>query len=227
MGKRSIKEHLDGLTTLGYTVSTNNDSFVFSGTPKTGTVELSANFSVTATENLMAAAAFRSGLTRIHLAAIEPHVRCCGDFFASLGATVRFLADHTIEIEGGNLRDEGEFTIISDYLESGTFAVLAALSAEDYLDIESARVNDLRAFLLKLGEAGVRFEANEETDTLRVWRCDAPHAVSFQTNIYPGFPTDLQSPFCILLTQAEGISRVHEVLFESRLNFLIEIEKMK
>ncbi|HBB27007.1 TPA: UDP-N-acetylglucosamine 1-carboxyvinyltransferase, partial [Candidatus Gracilibacteria bacterium] len=64
-------------------------------------------------------------------------------------------------------------------------------------------------------------------DTLRVFRSEHLKAVKFQTNVFPGFPTDLQSVFCILLSQAEGISRVQEIMFEGRLNFLVELEKMK
>ena len=69
---------------------------------------------------------------------------------------------------------------------------------------------------------------NEKDDTIEVFNSlEYLQATNIQTNIYPGFPTDLQSPFSLLLSQAEGISRIHEVLFEGRLNWLIEIEKMK
>lgn len=74
----------------------------------------------------------------------------------------------------------------------------------------------------------MRYDIDDEHDTIRVYNSRTSlRAINFQTNIYPGFPTDLQSPFSLLLTQAEGVSRVHEVLFEGRLNWLIEIEKMK
>lgn len=72
----------------------------------------------------------------------------------------------------------------------------------------------------------MRFE-RLENDVLRVFRSPKLSSVSMQTNIFPGFPTDLQSPFSILLTQAEGMSRIHETLFEGRFNMLMEIEKMK
>lgn len=71
-------------------------------------------------------------------------------------------------------------------------------------------------------------DINVEKDEIIVYNSQKNlRAVNLQTNIYPGFPTDLQSPFALLLSQAEGTSRVHEVLFEGRLNWLIEIEKMK
>lgn len=99
--------------------------------------------------------------------------------------------------------------------------------SREYLDIEHACIHDLTAFLLKCQEIGVRYEVRDH-DTIRVFNSrEYLKAIKVQTNIFPGFPTDLQSPFAILMTQAEGISRIHEILFEGRLNWLIEIEKMK
>jgi UDP-N-acetylglucosamine 1-carboxyvinyltransferase len=94
------------------------------------------------------------------------------------------------------------------------------------LDIEGARIEDLYMFIEKLKEAWVKVK-DLWNDTLRVYRVKKLKWISFQTNIFPGFPTDLQSPFSVLMTQAEWISKIHEVLFEWRLNFLVELEKMK
>jgi UDP-N-acetylglucosamine 1-carboxyvinyltransferase len=100
------------------------------------------------------------------------------------------------------------------------------LLSREYIDIENARIKDLYTFIEKLREAWVRIE-DMWNDTARVWKSSSLKAVSVQTNIFPGFPTDLQSPFSILMTQAEWISKIHEIMFESRLNFLVEIEKIK
>lgn len=113
-----------------------------------------------------------------------------------------------------------------DYIESGTFVILGALASGKYIDIRNACISGLTSFLGKCREVGVRFEDRGD-DTLRVFRSEHLKAVKFQTNIFPGFPTDLQSVFCILLSQAEGVSRVQEIMFEGRLNFLVELEKMK
>jgi len=72
---------------------------------------------------------------------------------------------------------------------------------------------------------GVRYDI--QADTLRVYRAHDLRPTELQTNVYPGFPTDLQSPTSILMTQAEGVSRIHEVLFDGRLNWLVELEKMR
>jgi len=94
--------------------------------------------------------------------------------------------------------------------------------------IENARIPDLTSFLGKCEDIGVRFDLDREKDIITVYNSRTSLVpTNLQTNVYPGFPTDLQSPFALLLTQADGMSRVHEVLFEGRLNWLIEIEKMK
>jgi UDP-N-acetylglucosamine 1-carboxyvinyltransferase len=103
--------------------------------------------------------------------------------------------------------------------------VIWALAAKEYIDIVDARVDDLFTYIEKLKEAGVKVK-NMWNDTLRVYKAEKLKAVNIQTNIFPAFPTDLQSPFSILLTQSKWESKIHEVLFEWRLSFLIELEKM-
>ncbi len=102
--------------------------------------------------------------------------------------------------------------MVGDYIVAGTLAVIGALTSKQYIDIHEARVTDLTAFLHVIGRMGVRYEIIG--NTLRVFRSQHLYPTELQTNIYPGFPTDLQSPTSILMTQAEGVSRIHEVLFE-------------
>lgn len=102
---------------------------------------------------------------------------------------------------------------MSDYIVSGTLAIIGALISKEYIDIHEARIADLTAFLHVIGGMGVRYDTLGE-DILRVYKTEHLQPTALQTNIYPGFPTDLQSPTSILMTQAEGVSRIHEVLFE-------------
>jgi len=163
---------------------------------------------------MITASVLRGGKTFIHLAAIEPHVMNLVDFLLSAGAKIHVRHDHTIEIDGvTELSQEVEFEVISDYIESGTFIVLGALCSRDYIDIHKARINDLTIYLQKCREVGVAFD-DLGNDVLRVYRSEKLKPINIQTNIYPGFPTDLQSPFAILLTQADGISRIQEIMFE-------------
>jgi UDP-N-acetylglucosamine 1-carboxyvinyltransferase len=177
----------------------------FSGNYSTNDVRIYAGFAVTATENILMIAAFRSGQTTIELAAIEPHVMNLIEFLRTLGIMISVSHDHTIVIDGiKHAPEQAETTVIHDYIESGTFVILGALAAKEKITIQHARIRDLRFFIAKCREAGVRMETDEECDTITVYNSiDTLRSLYFQTNIYPGFPTDLQSPFSLLLTQAE------------------------
>ena len=162
----------------------------------------------------------------MELAAFEPHIFNLVDFLRNAGVQIDIRYDHTIIVHGTkDIKTQVEHEVISDYLQSGTFAIIGALCAKDYIDIHRARIPDLAAFLYKLHEAGVKTE-NLWNDTLRVFRAKNLSAVNIQTNIFPGFPTDLMPLFTVLMTQCEGTSRVHEILYEGRLNWLVEYERL-
>ena len=115
---------------------------------------ISAGFAVTATENILMTAAFRTGKTTIELAAIEPHVMNLIDFLRTLGINIGVEYDHRIIIEGiKHPPKHAETYVIHDYIESGTFIVLGALTAKPSLKIHHARIKDLRFFLEKCQEA--------------------------------------------------------------------------
>ncbi|MCH2188290.1 UDP-N-acetylglucosamine 1-carboxyvinyltransferase [Candidatus Gracilibacteria bacterium] len=227
LGKRPIDAHLEGLKNIGYVYTNTPDSIIIDGSAKPGDKEIHAGFGVTSTENLIVANVLRPGTTTLRLCALEPHVINLIDFLKSLGANIELKHDHTIVIQGvSELKSKKQdFRVVSDYIQSGTYMILGALSAKEYIDIEHACYDDLYSFVCKLREAGVKIE-KMQGDSVRVYRATDLKSVSIQTNIFPGFPTDLQSPFSVLMTQAKGISKIHEVLFESRLNFLVELEKM-
>ncbi|MDD3646144.1 MAG: UDP-N-acetylglucosamine 1-carboxyvinyltransferase [Candidatus Gracilibacteria bacterium] len=226
IGARPIDSHLNGLKAIGYDYTFENNHISLNGKLKSGDIVLNAGFGVTSTENLIVANVLRTGQTTIMASAIEPHVMNLISFLRVAGADIKIRYDHTIIINGvENLTDGFEFEVVSDYIESGTFAIMGALASKDYIDIENARIVDLYMFLEKLKEAGVKWEDMGD-DTLRVYRSQNLKKVNLQTNIYPGFPTDLQSPFAVLQTQCDGISKIHEVLFEGRLNWLVELESM-
>jgi len=148
------------------------------------------------------------------------------DFLRKAGANIKIKYNHDIIITWiDELTDNFEFEIVSDYIESWTFMILWALASHDYITIENARIDDLFSFIWKMKEAWVKIEELWE-DKVRIYKCNNLKATSFQTNIFPWFPTDLQSPFTVLQTQAKWISNVHEILFEWRLNFLVELETL-
>lgn len=227
IGKRPVDAHLKTLWKIGYWCKSEGERIHLWGELKTGDIVLNAWFSVTATENIIVANVLRKGKTTINLAAIEPHVMNLIDFLRKWGSNIFIRYDNTIIINWiEKLESDFEFEVVHDYIESGTFMVIWALSAKEYIDIKNARIEDLHSYIEKLEEAWVRLE-DLWNDTLRVYRAKKIKKVDFQTNIFPWFPTDLQSPFTVLLTQADGISKVNEIMFEGRLNFLVELEKMR
>lgn len=226
IGKRPIDAHLSGLQKIWYESLYKNDTIEISWQPLSWDRVIYADFGVTSTENLIVANVLRPGKTTILLSAIEPHVIDLIDFLRGVGADIKIRYNHTIVIHWvESLKNQTTHTIISDYIESGTFAVIAALTSKEYLDIHQARIDDLTSFLAKLSQAGVVFE-DRWGDVLRVYRANNLKSLDIQTNIFPWFPTDLGSIFAVLMTQAQGTSRIHEVLFEGRLNFLVELDKM-
>jgi UDP-N-acetylglucosamine 1-carboxyvinyltransferase len=228
IGKRPVDEHLSAFASYGYENMGEGENIAFQWSDHGRDVTIRASFAVTATENILMIAAFRKGKTTIELGAIEPHVMNLIDFLRSLGVQIDIDYKHNIVIYGSIIdRKKAETTVIHDYIESGTFVILGALTAEPSIRIEWARVGDLTAFLGKCADAGVRYDTPDDSTIIVYNSRSSLKPVNIQTNVFPGFPTDLQSPFALLLTQAEGISRIHEVLFEGRLNWLIEIEKMK
>jgi len=226
IGKRPIDEHIDGYSDMGYVFEETGDMLHFSWSWSSDDVTITAYFAVTATANLIMGAATRNATTTIQLAAFEPHIFNLIDFLRLAGIQIDIRYDHTIIIHGTrDLKTGVQQEVISDYLQSGTFAIIAALASENYIDIHRARISDLSAFLYKLHESGVETQ-DLWNDTLRVYRCHNLKAVNIQTNIFPGFPTDLMPLFSVLMTQCSWTSRVHEILYEWRLNWLVEYERL-
>ena len=224
--KRPIDAHLNWLKAIWYDYELDWDNIKLNWETQSGDKILNAWFWVSSTENLIVANVLRNGKTNIKNSAIEPHVMNLISFMREAWANIDIRYNHEIIITWvEKLASNLEFDIVSDYIEAWTYMVIAALVSEKYLDIKDARIEDLYTFIEKLKDAWVTVEDLWD-DTLRVYRAENLKPVSFQTNIFPGFPTDLQSPFAILQSQAFWTSRIHEVLFEWRLNFLVELEKM-
>lgn len=223
---RPIDSHLNGLSKIWYDYKFDWENISLSWELESGKKVINAWFWVTSTENLIVANVLRKGETFIMQSAIEPHVINVIDFLRKAWADIKIKYDHIIVINWvKKLKDNFEFEVISDYIESWTFMVIWALVSEKYIDIENARIKDLYAFIEKLKQTWVRVEDLWD-DILRVYKWENLKNVDIQTNIYPWFPTDLQSPFAVLQTQSNWTGRIHEVLFEWRLNWLVELETM-
>lgn len=180
-------------------------------------------FSVTATENAMMLSCLSKGKTKIEIAAAEPQVQDLGNFLIKMGARIRGLGTHTIEIEGKRKLKGNTFSICPDLLEVGTFFLAFSLTGGKG-KIKKTRPEHLVIFLEKMKEIGVNFKVKD--DEILVFPSKKFRATKIQVLPYPGFPTDLQPQTSVLLTQAEGKSLIHDPLYENRFQHLHELRKM-
>lgn len=224
LGSRPIDTHVEIFKQLGVTLMPSKDEEIFfKGRPQKSAVVL-PEFSVTATENaLLAATAVKKGV-EIRLAATEPHVQDLCRFLQKMGCEIRGAGSHTLFIKAPAKLSGVSYTVCSDYLEAGTF-VLAGIITRGTLVVENVPINDLDALWNLLREMEVSFVLGPSsvrvTPSKKIRACKR-----IQTNVFPGFPTDLQPPFAVLLTQAAGTSRIHETLFEGRFSYFPELVKM-
>lgn len=225
LGKRSIDAHTDAFSQMGVENLSTNDKIHLKGTPKASHIVLS-EFSVTATENALLAAAFAEGTTEIELAAAEPHVQDVCTFLSERGVRIEGIGSHTLRVHGRKGLLEGKtHTVTPDYLEAGVF-LLAGIVTKGRVTLKGANAKHLTSFIGSLRRAGVLCKVDASGDITVDGEASVLKATRVQTNIFPGFPTDLQAPFGVLQTQATGVSRIFEVLFEGRMAYLYELEKM-
>ncbi len=227
LGKRSINAHTHALEALGATITENNSRLQAKAPKLKGANIIMAEASVTATENAIMAAALAEGKTEIHWAAMEPHVQDLCHFLVSMGAVISGIGTPTLYVEGVEKLHGTEYTVTSDYLATGTLAI-AALLTRGEVTLEGIVPDHLDSFWQKLEEVGAPFELGPNwvrINSLPEGQYLKP-VEQLKTAVFPGFATDLQAPFTVLLTQADGESRVFETLFEGRLNYLFELERM-
>ena len=222
IGSRPIDLHLKAFRDLGAEVKESPDTYEFKINRVSANKVDFAKISVGATENIIMFASFFSRTIILNNCAIEPGIIDLIGFLNRAGAIIK-VNDRTIEINGSDELQPVEYTVIPDRIEAGTFAILAA-TTQSTLEINHVNVSHITALLEKFKEIGVKFEIGQ--DKLYIRKSTRLKATSIRTAVYPGFATDLQSPMGVLLTQAEGKSRIQENIFENRLGYLEELKKM-
>jgi UDP-N-acetylglucosamine 1-carboxyvinyltransferase len=224
IGSRPIDLHIKGFTHLGVEVSMRSGYIeAWSGKLHGGEVYLDFP-SVGATENVMMLAATIGEETIIANAAREPEVVDLARFLALMGASIEGAGTDTIVVRGSKYLKGGEYTIMNDRIEAGTFCVAAAITRGDVV-VKGVETSLLRSVLTKLEEIGAEVEKVGE-DAVRVTMQRRPKAANIKTMPYPGFPTDMQAQFMSLLCLADGVSVITETVFESRFAHVGELERM-
>ena len=225
LGKRPVEAHVLAMEQMGALNMSTPEVLHLQGQLSPCRVIL-PEFSVTATENAILAAALLPGETRIEIAAAEPHVQEVARMVQAMGAEVEGIGAHTIIVRGKTDLHAVEHRVPFDYLEAGAM-IVAALVTHGKLRLLDVDEDHLLSFLDTIKRAGGVFKYSKEEKALLVdGELSLLNAINVRTNIFPGFPTDIQSPLGVLMTQAKGVSRIFERLFEGRLSYLYELEKM-
>jgi len=223
IGQRPIDVHLAGFVALGAEVSRMEQQFVVRGKNLKGATIFADYPSVLGTQNLMMAAVTARGRTQIVNAASEPEVQGLAEMIRLMGARITGAGNHTIEIEGVERLHGTTYEIIPDRLEAGTYAIAAAITRGE-LEIKGSCPEHLVSLIHKMREAGAQIVA--EGNVLWIRSTGDFRAVTIQALPYPGLATDLQALMAVLLTQAEGVSYIHERVFDNRLLYVSELRKM-
>ncbi len=223
IGARPIGSHFTALEKLGAKITRENGFYCFEAKKLEGKEIVLPEFSVTATENLMMAAALTGGVTTIKIAALEPQVQDLQKFLKKMGAKIKFGNFNTVIIEGVKKLHGATYSVIPDLIEAGTFAI-AAVATKSELMIKNVIRDHLDLVFDKLSEMGAKFEF--DGNNVLIKPVGMLTSAKIEARIFPGLPTDLQAPFGILATQAQGTSLIHDTLFEGRLGYINELNKM-
>lgn len=224
IGARPVDLHIQGLKQMGATIVVEN-GYIKASAPKglQGAHILLDTVSVTGTENLMMAATLARGETMIENAAREPEVVDLANFLNTLGADVRGAGTDRIHIRGVKQLGGGDYQVLPDRIETGTFLV-AALATRGKVRCKHTDPRLLDAVLKKLTEAGAKLTLGD--DFVELESQGRPHAVNVITAPHPAFPTDMQAQFTALNCLAEGTGWVRETIFENRFMHVPELRRM-
>lgn len=223
IGPRPINLHLMGLEKLGATIRLDQGYVEVEARRLQGARIAFDLQTVTGTENLMMAATLADGTTILENAACEPEVEDLARLLNGMGASVEGAGTATVIIHGVPALHGTSHRIIPDRIETGTFAVAAAITGGD-VTLRECQPGHLEAVIAKLEEAGARIQSGP--DTLRVTGVGRPRAVNVGTHPFPGFATDMQAQIMALMTIAEGRSVITEAVFENRFMHVNELLRL-
>ncbi|MBU4389018.1 MAG: UDP-N-acetylglucosamine 1-carboxyvinyltransferase, partial [Proteobacteria bacterium] len=223
IGARPINLHLKALACLGASIELKH-GYVEAYADKLEGSEIYLDIAtVTGTENIMMTAVLAEGRTVIHNAAREPEIVALSDVLNKMGADIRGAGTSTITIIGVSSLNPVSVSIIPDRIETGTFMIAAALTGGD-IKISGCEPGHLEAVIHKLGLTGTIIKIDGKN--IRVQGIDDIASVDLKTLPYPGFPTDMQAQFMVLMSVAGGLSLISETVFENRFIHVSELKRM-
>lgn len=223
IGARPINLHLKGFKALGAEVIEDGNLFTIKAEKLKGT-KINLDFaSVGATINLMLAAVKAEGTTIITNAAKEPHIVNVATFLNNMGAKISGAGTSEIKIKGVTYLHSCFHEVVPDYIEAGTYMILASAIGDNMI-INNIIPEHEKALISKLDDMGVSMEIG--ADYIKLSSPEKLKPVNIKTQVYPGFPTDLQQPMATLMCVANGKSQINETIWENRFLNLFELNKM-
>lgn len=213
IGERPINLHLKGFEALGAKVTIDNNKYIVEAEELIGNNIYLDVASVGATINIMLAAVYAKGTTVIENAAKEPHIVNVAIFLNQMGAKITGAGTSKIKIVGVSKLNGAFHEVVPDYIEAGTYVIAGALCGENLI-IRNLIPSHIESLTSKLKDMNIKFETG--IDFIKISKVENMKPVDISTAVYPGFPTDLQQIFCILLTQCNGVSKIKENIWENR-----------
>jgi UDP-N-acetylglucosamine 1-carboxyvinyltransferase len=225
IGLRPLDFHINGLRAMGADVTEKEGRYYFHNSRGLHGATISLPFpSVMATENFLITASLAKGVTVIENAAMEPEITDLIKLLQKMGAIIEIKVDRRIVIEGVDRLRGASHTLLSDRNEAVSLAIAAYLTKGDVY-LQGAQQDTLLTFLNTLSKMRLSFEIDDEG--IRFIGDDRPPVpIALETDVHPGFMTDWQQPFTVLLTQADGMSVVHETIYEDRFGYTSSLTEM-
>jgi UDP-N-acetylglucosamine 1-carboxyvinyltransferase len=225
IGDRPIDFHLEILTKFGATVTQGDDGLHLTAPNGLRGINHTLNYpSVGATEQLLLTAVLAEGVTHLENAAVEPEIKDLIDLLQKMGAIISVDTDRSIRIEGVASMRGFDHTSLTDRIEVGSWAS-AALATGGDIFVHGAQQRHMGMFLNVFRKVGGEFDVVK--DGIRFFHPGGKlNAIALQTDVHPGFMTDWQQPLVVALTQADGLSIVHETVYEQRFGFTDALVKM-
>ncbi len=224
IGPRPINFHIEGLMQMGAEIEFRDGCFYAQARRLKGATIRLPFPSVGTTENLLMTASLAKGVTIIENAAIEPEIMDLIKFLQKMGAIIELKVDRKIVVEGVDRLRGATHRILPDRLEAVSLAIAAYLTKGD-VRLIGANQDHLLTFLNTLYRIGLDFSVEEDAIRFFDNGC-VPRSIAIETDVHPGFMTDWQQPFTVLLTQAKGMSVVHETIYEDRFGYTQELNRM-
>ena len=222
IGQRPIDIFLAGFKALGAELIENDQEYTLRAKKLTGAKIIMPWIAVTATEAIMMTACLAEGETTIINAAMEPEIPALAGYLNSCGAQISGAGTSIISIKGVNKISGGTCTLIPDRIEAGSFIIMG-LASKSEIKVADLNPAHLETVIANLQKAGADLEIGSD---YIITRPSELKGIELRTHEYPGFPTDLQAPFTVLMTQAKGLSLIHETIYEGRLFYTDKLNQM-